>query len=73
MFTPHGTFSPVQLITLIAILPLIGFWAWMLRDMMNNDDLSPGEQQNWVLAFNLLNVFGAAIYYGAVYKNRIRR
>lgn len=73
MFTPHGTFTPVQLIPLLFIIPLIAFWAWMFRDMLNNDDLLPDAKQNWTWAFILLNVFAAAVYYGGIYQQRNRR
>lgn len=73
MFAPHGTFSPVQLIPLILMVPLIAFWLWMFRDMLANEDVTPGERQNWTFAFIFLNVFAAAVYYGGVYKNRTRR
>lgn len=73
MFTPHGTFSPVQLIPLIVVLPLLAFWAWMFRDMIDNRDLPPRAKETWTFAFIILNVFAAAIYYANVYLNRDRR
>lgn len=73
MFTPHGTFSPVQLIPLVFIVPLIVFWLWMFRDMLNNEDLPPGVKENWTWAFILLNVFAAAIYFGGIFQRRNRR
>ncbi len=71
MFTPHGTFSPAQLIGPLIVLIVGGaFWVWMVRDMINNDRLTSDEKNTWMWIFILLNVFGAAIYYGNVYRNR---
>jgi cbb3-type cytochrome oxidase subunit 3 len=70
MFTPHGTFSPAQLIPFIFILPLIAFWAWMFRDMANNDRLPSSAKDNWTLAFILGNVFAAVVYYATEYRGR---
>ena len=62
------------LIPLIFILPLIAFWLWMFNDMLKNDYL-PGLVTNdakldWMVAFILLNVFAAVIYYALVYRRR---
>lgn len=71
MFAPHGTFSLVQLIApMIVLVVCLAFWAWMFRDMIENDDLPGSAKQNWMFAFVLLNVFAAAIYYSTVYRNR---
>jgi hypothetical protein len=71
MFAPHGTFSPVQLIgPLIVLVPCLVFWGWMFRNMMTNDDLPDGVKNNWTLAFVVLNVFAAIVYYNAVYRHR---
>jgi len=71
MFTPHGTFSPVQLIGPLGLLVVaLAFWGWMFRDMITNDNLSAGEKQNWTFAFALLNIFGAALYCLNIYRNR---
>jgi hypothetical protein len=71
MFTPHGTFSPVQLIGPLGVL-LVGllFWGWMYRDMATNEDLTAQEKQTWTFWFVLLNVFGAALYFLNVYRNQ---
>jgi cbb3-type cytochrome oxidase subunit 3 len=63
-------FSLVQLIPLILVLPLIAFWAWMFRDMLNNDSLPDDAKNGWTIAFILLNVFAAVIYYAMIYRNR---
>ena len=69
-----------QLIPIIIMLPLIGFWFWMLWDMTNNDRLPsnstptltwpPTSKLGWMLIFVVLNVFGAAFYYVEVYRNK---
>jgi hypothetical protein len=71
MFTPHGTFSPVQvIIPLLVLLVCLSFWGWMFRDMMTNDDLPDSVKNNWTLAFVVLNVFAAVVYFNAVYRHR---
>ena len=71
MFAPHGTFSPVQVaIPLLVLLVCLSFWGWMFRDMMTNDDLPDSVKNNWALAFVVLNVFAAVVYYNAVYRHR---
>ncbi len=59
-----------QFVPLLIPLPLIGFWAWMFRDMSNSRYLSSGEKNYWLLAFVLLNIFGAAWYYAVEYRPR---
>jgi hypothetical protein len=71
MFAPHGTFSPVQvIIPLLVFLVCMSFWGWMFRDMITNDDLPSSAKDNWRLAFVILNVFAAVVYYNAVYRHR---
>jgi hypothetical protein len=70
MFTPHGAFSPVQLIPLLLIVPLLVFWAWMFQEMRGNRELPESAKNDWTLAFILLNVFAAVLYYVNVYKQR---
>ncbi len=70
IFTPHGTFSLVQLIPVILLLPLLAFWAWMFRDMLNNDSLPSSAKNGWTFAFILLNIFAAVIYYFQQYRDR---
>ena len=70
MFTPHGTFSLVQLIPVILLLPLLVFWAWMFRDMLNNDNLPSSAKNGWTFAFILLSIFAAVIYYFQQYRGR---
>jgi hypothetical protein len=71
MFAPHGPFSPIQVvIPLLVLLVCLSFWGWMFRDMMTNDDLPDSVKNNWTLAFVVLNVFAAVVYYNAVYRHR---
>jgi hypothetical protein len=71
MFTPHGTFSPIQLlIPLLVLAVALSFWGWMFRDMVINDEMPREIKETWTFLFILLNVFAAAIYYGAIYRNR---
>ena len=68
------------LTTLVVVLPLLGFWAWMFRDMVNNPDLPtstpefftwpPRTKNHWLLVFILLNVLGAGFYYFTVYREK---
>jgi hypothetical protein len=55
---------------LLAVSPLLAFRAWMFQDMINNERLPISDKNTWTLMFLLLNVFGAAIYYVNVYRNR---
>ena len=66
-----GILTGSVLLPLVLILPLIIFWIWMFRDMLNNNDLSDTAKSNWTVAFIVLNVFAAVFYY--VYEYRSRR
>ena len=71
MVSPHGTFSPMQLlIPLLVLAVALSFWGWMFRDMVTNDEMPREIKETWTFLFILLNVFAAAIYYGAIYRNR---
>jgi cbb3-type cytochrome oxidase subunit 3 len=69
-----------QLISILSILLLLGFWFWMFRDMAKNASIPdnygppltwpPASKYTWTLVFILLNVFGAGIYYVFEYRNR---
>ena len=61
---------PQFLLSLASILPLIAFWLWMFRDMVNNRCLLTNEKNTWTLLFIFLNVFAAILYYANVYRNR---
>ena len=60
----------VQLIPALIGLPLGGFWLWMFVDMTNNPYLTAEEKNNWFVAFVLLNIFAAGLYYFQEYKDR---
>ncbi len=60
----------LELIPLIAVLPLLVFWMWMFRDMTNNNHLQTASKSDWTQAFLLLNIFAAINYYGKEYKSR---
>jgi hypothetical protein len=71
MFSPHGVFSPIQLLIPLLVLAVgLSFWGWMFRDMVTNDEMPREVKETWTFLFILLNVFAAAIYYGAIYRNR---
>jgi low temperature requirement protein LtrA len=61
---------PQFLLPLAIILPLIAFWLWMFRDMLNNRYLLDNERNTWTVLFIFLNVFAALLYYVNVYRNR---
>lgn len=61
----------IQLIPAVLGIPLIGFWLWMLVDMTNNQFITRESKNNWLLAFVLLNIFGALWYYLVEYRPRI--
>ena len=58
------------IISTIAVLLLLVFWAWMFWDMTNNDNLPSGAKSNWTLAFVFANIFAAVYYYVYEYRNR---
>ncbi len=57
------------LLLLVVVVPLLAFWAWMFREMMNNDYLSPSAKNFWMMAFLVFNVLAAIYYYSTVYRN----
>ena len=60
----------IGLVPLIVVVPLILFWAWMFKDMVNNDDLLSVFKPYWIMAFILLNIPAAVFKYYTVYRNR---
>ena len=59
-------------VSLIVAIPLIGFWAWMARDMTRNEYLRDDERRFWTIMLVAFNVLGAGAYYWYVYQNRNR-
>jgi uncharacterized membrane protein len=57
----------------LLILPLLAFLVWMAYDMTRNDRLSSDTKARWAVAFLLLNVFAAGLYYVSEYRQRPRR
>jgi hypothetical protein len=65
---------------LLIVLPLIAFWVWMFDDMLKNPRLpsllnNPARltgdtRTDWTVAFVILNVFAAVLYYANVYRWR---
>ncbi len=68
---PAPASSPMQLLPLLLIIPVIIFWIWMFRDMLKNGNLSDTAKSTWTVAFIFLNAFAAVFYY--VYEYRSRR
>jgi hypothetical protein len=68
---PVPASSPMQLLPLALVIPVIIFWIWMFRDMLNNANLSDSAKSTWTVAFIFLNAFAAVFYY--VYEYRSRR
>jgi hypothetical protein len=64
------TTTLVHLIPLLVLIPVLAFWAWMFSDMLNNDRLPSEIRSQWTVAFILLSVFAAALYYANVYRDR---
>jgi hypothetical protein len=70
------------LMPMIWILPLLAFWLWMFWDMTTNDNLPNSSmfsqslnyfhwtKLDWTLAFIVLNVFAALLYYFTQYRKR---
>lgn len=51
---------------------VIGFWFWMLRDMLENKDTPENTRDIWIMAFIFLSLFTAAYYYVYIYRERTR-
>ena len=67
---PVPASSPVQFLPLVLVIPVIIFWIWMFRDMLNNGNLSDTAKSTWTVAFIFLNAFAAVFYYVYEYRNR---
>jgi hypothetical protein len=71
----HPFTSPVfPILSLLIVVPLIAFWVWMFRDMLDTDGLpslvSRDAKSDWTFAFIFLNVFAAVLYYTQIYRNK---
>jgi hypothetical protein len=53
----------IAFVTLLVIAPLVAFWFWMFSDMLANDQPATLPKTTWLLAFLVMNVFAAAMYY----------
>ncbi len=65
--------TPAALSVILSLcigVPLITFWIWMFRDMIRNGELTSAAKDYWALAFLILNVFAAGLYYLNVYRQR---
>ncbi len=62
---------PLLIITL-AMVPLLVFWAWMFREMLNNAYLTPSAKNYWTMMFVFFNVLTAVYYYSSVYRDSQR-
>jgi hypothetical protein len=60
------------LIILLIVVPLLGFWFVMMRDMFGRNDLPPNARTFWLVLLLFFNVFGAALYYMNEYRGRRR-
>jgi hypothetical protein len=60
----------IGLIPLIVVVPLVVFWAWMFKDMVNNTDMPSIFRPYWMMAFILLSIPAAVFYYYTMYRNR---
>ena len=68
--SPSPSPTLMMVISLLIILPLIAFWLWMFREMIDNDHLPGSAKETWTLTFLVLNVFAAVIYYVTEYRRR---
>ncbi len=60
----------LQLVPMLAVVPLLGFWMWMFSDMNRNIHLRSRSKSEWTLAFIVLNIFAALMYYFDEYRLR---
>jgi hypothetical protein len=67
------------LMSVLIVLPLVGFYLWMFSDMSNNDRLGPPPfivspakdfKYNWTFDFIFLNAFAAVVYFATEYQRR---
>jgi hypothetical protein len=60
----------IGLIPLLVVVPLMVFWSFMFKDMLNNADVPSVFRPYWMMAFVLLNIPAAVFYYYTVYRDR---
>jgi hypothetical protein len=70
----------VVLIPLIISLSIVAFWAWMLNDMLHNDDIPstepvgfrwpPVAKNHWIVFFIIFSLFTAGYYYFTIYREQ---
>ncbi len=60
----------IGLVPLVVVIPLIVFWAFMFKDMLNSDTMPSIFKPYWMMAFVLLNIPAAIFYSYTVYRDR---
>lgn len=60
-------------IGMIVIIPLTGFWIWMLVDCLTNKPSDGNDKIIWVLVVVLVGWLGAILYYFVRRPERIRK
>ncbi len=58
------------IVSLLVVVPMVGFWIWMYREMTHNFYLTDSARYYWTLAFAFMNIFGAVAYFVLEYRNR---
>jgi heme A synthase len=61
---------PTLVISVLFSLTVISFWLWMFVEMIRNDDMDPTAKNYWTVAFILLSIFAAGLYYLNIYRRR---
>ncbi len=57
-------------LVILVPLPLLIFWAWMFRDMLNNRYLPANARTIWTWEFVFLSLIAAVHYYATEYRPR---
>lgn len=66
----NTTFIVTVLIPLCIAVPLIAFWFWMFRDMLQNDYIAGNVRVIWLIGFIFASVLTAGYYYFTEYRIR---
>jgi hypothetical protein len=61
---------PTFVISVLISLTVISFWLWMFVEMVRNDDMDSTAKSYWTVAFILLSIFAAGLYYLNIYRRR---